>query len=245
MLVVEAAQGVVAGRGDDRLDSRRGRSTARASAANSGSSSTIEDRLSHARPVRSVRRPPLAAVGAGQERQREGRPASRAAVRPIADREPAAVGLDQAAADVQAETGARDPRFADVPGPMERLEDERPLGLRDADALVVDRRRPASRRRTDAPIDDRRSGGRVLQRVARRGSRGPGRSRRRVDLDRRQVRRAGRRRGARRRPTAARSPRRRATSEANDDRRPLEDERVGVEVGHVEDLVDEDRRAGA
>ena len=44
------------------------------------------------------------------------------------------------------------------------------------------------------------------------------------------------------RPVASRSPRSRLTSDDEQDRRALEDQRVGLQVGHVQDLADERRQ---
>ena len=107
-------------------------------------SATVGSTLAAARPV-GRRRPADAATP--QQRQGEGDPRAGAAVGPILDAQPAAVGLDEPAADEQPEPGPGDPRLADVPGPMERLGDERPFRGRDPDALVVDGDRRATPRR--------------------------------------------------------------------------------------------------
>ena len=95
--------------------------------------------------------------------------------------------LDEPPADVQPEAGSRDPRFADVPGAMERFRDERPFRGGDTDPLVIDRDRQP------LPVDPRRDADgavrrpvleRVLDEVLE-DLADPGR----VDLDRRQVRR--------------------------------------------------------
>ena len=115
---------------------------------------------------------------------------------------------------------------------------------RDADALVVDGDDgaavavdPATDRTIGAPAGAVLQGvaDEVLEHLADPAA---------VDVDRRQVGRQVDDEPAHRWPRHARSPRSRATSDGERDRRPLEDQRVGIEMGDVEDLVDERRRAG-
>src|SRR5439155_9702248 len=91
--------------------------------------------------------------------ERDARPAS--SVRTVAQPQGAAVRLDEATTDVQPETGARDPRLAHVARPVERLEDEAPVGLGHSDALVVDGRHEYLAIDT-RPDRDRRPGRRIL-----------------------------------------------------------------------------------
>ena len=109
--------------------------------------------------------------------------------------------------------------------------------LGDADALVVDGHGERAVR-TLAPTIDGRAVRGVLERIADEVRRAPGR------CARRRRRAAAGRPGASTTsrsasPATSRSPRSRATSAARRRRRALEDQRVGLQVGHVEDLVDE------
>ena len=122
------------------------------------------------------------------------------------------MGLDEPPADEQAQTRARDPRLAHVPGTMERLGDE-PGPPRDADALIVDGRRPATPRRRRRRARRSASSGayfRAFPTRLREDLADP----RDVDLERRQVGRGGRPEPVRRPERIARSPRSRATSVA-------------------------------
>src|SRR5688500_19861050 len=83
----------------------------------------------------------LGGRGGSSQRKREADPGAGTAVRSVEDVEPAAVGLHEPPADEESQAGARDPRLADVPRPVERLRDEIPFRLGDPDTLVIDRDR--------------------------------------------------------------------------------------------------------
>src|SRR5207248_4342581 len=73
-----------------------------------------------------------------EERQREAHPGSRKCVGTISNPEFAAVRFHESTADVQAQPGPLNVRFADVTSTMEWLQHQRSIGLRNPKALVVD-----------------------------------------------------------------------------------------------------------
>ena len=236
-LVVEAAQRVGPGPGRRPSDSRPGRSTARRASANSGSSSTIRTVSATVRLARG-----LGHRGCGRRRPRSSGsvnatrvPAGRRAGRRATARPPCASTRRRQMNSPRPVPGIRDSRTfqARWNGSVTSA----PVRLRDADALVVDGRRPATRPSAVAPSTTGLPSGRVLERVADE-VREDLADARDVDLERRQV--VGR---VDDEPVGAAGDREVAAQPRDERRerrrRPLEDQRVGLQVRDVEDLVDE------
>ena len=94
-----------------------------------------------------------------QQRQREGNARSGAAIWSVLEPKSPAVRLDQPPADIESQPRAWDPRFANVPGAVERFRDERPFRGRDAHPLIIDRDRQP------LPVDPRRDGDEPIRRT--------------------------------------------------------------------------------
>ena len=194
-----------------------------------------EDRLSH---------PPRLALGGGSSASgRVNRTRCRRRPSGRSSHQPTTVRLDQPPADEQPEARARDARLADVPGAVERLGDETrsASGMPTPSSSTVTASHAPSTVGTD---HDRAASGRVLARVADEVLRAPGRPARRRPRPA-----AGRPAGSTTSrsapPATSSSPRRRATRDGEGRRRSLEDQWIGLEVGHVEDLVDERSQSAA
>ena len=226
-----------------RSRSRPGPSTARRRAAKSGSSSTIRivsatrDRLRRrSRRLSRRARPRPGSSGRSKVTRVPGRPSGRSSSR---SRPPCASTSRREMNSPRPVPG--DARLADVPGAVERLGDERPLGIRDPDALVVDghdqplagdlrgdRHEPVRRPVLEGVADE------VLEDL--------------TDARRHRPRSAGRSSGsdddqsigATAGLEVAPQPRHERREQ---DRRALQDQRIGLQVGHVEDLPDERRQA--
>ena len=198
-------------------------------------------RIVSATSVRGPRGPSAASASAEREREADpgpGRPSGRSH-----DDQSAAVGLDEPPADEQAEARARDARLADVPGAMERLRDQDrvpPPGTPTPSSSTVTASHAPS---TSAPMTIGLPSGAYLRALPTRFDRTwPTRAtststRRQVDraVDDQPFRAAGDR-------ELAAQPRDEGIERR---RRSLEDQRIGLQVGHVEDLVDERRQPAA
>ena len=209
------------------------------SAANSGSSSTMRIRSATGGLGRPLRRP----ASAPRERHRERHARAGPAIGPVADRQPPAVGLDETPAD-------------ESPSPVPGIRDSRTFQARwngsrtSSRSVVGDRRRPRRRRSTTsqspsavAPTTTGDPVRRVLQRVADEVLQHPPDAAR-VDVD------VGGRSPAARSQTGVVARERKVAAQPRDERRErdrsaLEDQRIGVEMGDVEDLVDERRRGAS
>ena len=150
--------------------------------------------------------------------------------------------LYEPSADEESKARARDARLAHVPGAVERFRDENPFRLGHPDALVIDgdgQPRPIDRGTDHDRAAVRGVLARIADEVRQHLADAPD-----VDIERRQVIRHGHDepfRPARDIELAAQ-----ARDQGREGRcRSLEDQWIGLEVGHVEHLVDERSQAAA